>query len=138
MNLFIESTRVSPFISYSPNQSVLSLRGRSSPENPIEFYKPVFAFLENLKSSGVDTLTVNVCLEYFNTSSTKVLFNIFRVIDKLNSSNNINATINWYYEEWDDDMMEIGEDFSHDLGLSFNLIELKEELADSAYESVAA
>jgi hypothetical protein len=126
MNLFIEPTRVSPFISYSPNQNILSLRGRSSPENPIEFYKPVFEFLENYKSSGNTSITVDVCLEYFNTSSTKVLFNIFKAIDKL-KSNNIDGTINWYYEEWDDDMMEIGEDFSQDLELSFNLKEIIEE-----------
>jgi hypothetical protein len=137
MNLFIESTRVSPFISYSPNQNILSLRGRSSPENPIEFYKPVFEFLENFKGSESSSITVDVCLEYFNTSSTKVLFNIFKVLDRL-KTNNINATVNWFYEEWDDDMMEIGEDFSQDLDMSFNLIELNEEVAETSYKSVAA
>jgi hypothetical protein len=138
MKLFIESTRVSPFIAYSPSQNILSLRGRSSPENPIEFYKPVFEFLESYKSSKNNSLTVDVCLEYFNTSSTKVLFNIFKTIDRLKINNNIDTTINWFYEEWDDDMMEIGEDFSQDLKLSFNLKEMKDISKIQLNSAVAA
>jgi hypothetical protein len=56
----------------------------------------------------------------------------------LKINNNIDASINWFYEEWDDDMMEIGEDFSQDLKLSFNLMEIEETSADQINNAVAA
>ena len=36
-------------------------------------------------------------------------------------------TINWYYEEGDDDMMEAGEDYSDLLDLDFNFREIEED-----------
>ena len=32
--------------------------------------------------------------------------------------------VNWYYEDWDDDMLEIGQDFGHYLDIEFNLKEV--------------
>jgi len=64
----------------------------------------------------------DIQLEYFNTSSSKCLVEIFRRLEKINSQN---IVINWYYEEDDEDMQESGEDFKEiiDIEIKLNVLE---------------
>lgn len=135
MDLHIEATRITPYIAYNPSGSILHLKGRSSPENPIGFYTPVYEFLESFEKSSEKKLVVNVALEYFNTSSTKVLFNIFRTMSMVQEKAGKKIVLNWFYEEDDEDMLEIGEDFSDSLDIEVNLKEISEADADSAAEA---
>jgi hypothetical protein len=41
-------------------------------------------------------------------------------------ANGKELTVNWFYEEGDDDMMEAGEDFCDLLDLDFNFIEIED------------
>lgn len=127
MKLFIEPTRVTPYIAYNPSENVLHFKGRSSPENPIEFFKPVYDFFNQFENSNKSVLSVNVCLEYFNTSSTKVLFNIFKTMNAIQDKTGKVMIVNWFFEEGDDDMLEIGEDFSDALDIQFNMSEICED-----------
>ena len=51
-----------------------------------------------------------VKLEYFNTSSSKCLIDVFRRLEKLHNHGS-EVHVQWYYEEEDEDMKESGEDF---------------------------
>ena len=64
---------------------------------------------------------VNIELYYFNSSSSKVLMNFFEVLDKA-AEQGCNITVNWIYEEEDEDSLEFGEEFAEDVDhLTFNL-----------------
>ena len=71
------------------------------------------------------TIRVDLSFMYFNTSSSKCLFDLFKTLKQL-KKNGKDVEINWYYEEDDDDMMETGEDFADLLGLDFNFVEVRE------------
>ena len=66
-------------------------------------------------------ITVNLAFEYFNTSSSKCIFNLLRKLDGINQLGK-RVIVNWYYENDDDDMLEAGEDFSSFFGYEFNFV----------------
>ncbi len=121
----IEPTRTTPLIRFDPDEGILEMKGRSSPENSIQFYQVVLDSLDRFARAGGDNFTANIAFEYFNTSTSKCLFDIFKRINKIGNSGK-ETTINWYYEEGDDDMMEAGEDYSDILELDFNFIEIED------------
>ncbi len=124
--IFIEPTKVTPLVNFDPNEGLLELKGRSSPENSIQFYAKIIEGLEEFINQGGDEFIANFAFEYFNTSSSKCLFDVFKRLSKIDASGK-DLTINWYYEEDDDDMMEAGEDYSDLLGLDFNFMEIEED-----------
>lgn len=119
--LIVRPTRITPLVYFDPNRGLLELRGRSSPENSIQFYNKLLMGLENYPESARRKLVANFKFEYFNTSSSKCLFDVFRKLMKIEQQG-VNLTVNWYYEEYDDDMQEAGEDYADLLGMEFNFI----------------
>lgn len=122
----IEPTRITPMVNFDPDEGLLEMKGRSSPENSIQFYQRILDSLDEYCVSGGDEFTANIAFEYFNTSSSKCLFDVFKRLSKIENSGK-RITINWYYEEGDDDMMEAGEDYSDLLDLNFNFHEIEED-----------
>lgn len=120
--LIMRPTRITPLVYFDPDRALLELRGKSSPENSIQFYKRLLIALERYAHFGTKDITANFKFEYFNTSSSKCLFDAFKRLIKVRQRG-LALTINWYYEEFDDDMLEAGEDYSDLLGYKFNFIE---------------
>ncbi len=113
-NIMIESTNRSPEIDFRFNEDLFSLRGESYPEDISESYgKPVSMLRDYLESQRGRTITFNFDLIYFNSSSAKVIMNIFNILDEAAENNTV--TINWFYQEDDDNMEEMGEEFGEDL-----------------------
>lgn len=123
--IFMEPSRVTPLVNFDPEDGLLEMRGRSSPENAISFYQRVIQGLERFAIDGGDHFTASFAFEYFNTSSSKCLFDIFKRLVKI-KENGKELSINWFYEEFDEDMMEAGEDYSDLLELEFNFIEIED------------
>lgn len=123
--IFIEPTRVTPLVNFNPEEGFLEIKGRSSPENSILFYQKIIDNLDEYANSGKSEFTANFSFEYFNTSSSKCLFDLFKKISLIKEKG-VNLIINWYYEEDDEDMMEAGEDYADLLGLEFNYLEIEE------------
>ncbi len=116
-NIFIPGTPKTPEVSFIVEARTLSLSGRSIPENSIEFYSSLIAWTDTLCSSE-GFVEVNINLEYFNTSSSKCLMDLLKRIE----SANVDAQVNWNYEEDDEDMLEAGEDYDAIIDLPFKLI----------------
>lgn len=121
--LLIDGTQKTPTVQFDPAKGVLEIKGRSIPENSIEFYKPLVDWLEEYSSSPTNKTIVNVHLEYFNTSSSKCILDVFKKLETLHKSNN-DVQINWYYEEDDEDMLEAGEDYESIIRVPFKMIEI--------------
>jgi len=124
-NLVIEGTPKTPTIKFNPEDGKLLIQGRSIPENSIEFYKPLVDSLESYASSPKEITNVDIVLEYFNTSSSKCILDVFKKLEKINSDSD-GVTINWHYEEDDEDMLEAGEDYQAIINIPFKMVELEE------------
>lgn len=122
-NLEIPGTQKTPSVFFNSNTGTLELKGRSIPENAIEFFKPLVEWLEEYSKSPQAQTQANIHLEYFNTTSSKCILDIFRKLESINKQDNTEVVINWYYEQDDEDMLEAGEDYQSILKIPFKMIE---------------
>ena len=125
-NLVIEGSPKTPTIKFSPEEGKLLIQGRSIPENSIDFYKPLVDSLEEYAGNVKETTLVDIVLEYFNTSSSKCILDVFKKLEKINEAGG-GVTINCHYEEDDEDMLEAGEDYQAIINIPFKMIEIEEE-----------
>ena len=79
----IEGTSKTPTIIFDSETGLLELKGRSIPENSIEFYKPVVESLDKYAIDPQDKTSVNIHLEYFNTSSSKCILDLFKKLEAI-------------------------------------------------------
>jgi len=122
-NLKIEATNRTPDILFDCENDILEIKGKSYPSNITDYYEPVFFWLKKyLEQLEDQQCVVNVELVYFNSSSSKILMEFFFVLEEaFNNAKNI--SVNWIYDEEDEDNLEYGEEFQEDLeSLPFNLV----------------
>ena len=122
----IEGTPKTPTVNFDHEKGVIEIKGRSIPENSIEFYQPLVEWLEKYSEIVKGTSNVNIQLEYFNTSSSKCILDVFKKLELIHKKTS-NVVINWFYEEDDEDMLEAGEDYQSIINVPFKMVEVKEE-----------
>ena len=119
-NLDLPGGPKTPQILLEPSGN-FEIRGKSIPENSVEFYKPVFDWLDKYSEKPNSNTKVLVELEYFNTSSSKCILDIFRKLETLHKSGKSSVAISWMYDEDDEDMMETGEDYQTIVKVPFTI-----------------
>ena len=117
-----EQSPKTPYVNFDSESGNFELKGKSIPENTIAFYKPLFEWLDNYVQNPVPDTTLNIQLDYFNTSSSKCIVDLFKKLELIVKNGNGKAIINWLYDENDDDMLEAGEDYKSIIKLPFNLV----------------
>ena len=115
----IQPTRVTPAILIDPSKGIFKMFGRSSPENALQFYEPIIKSLGEIPTDKID---IRIKMEYFNTSSSKCIYDIMKEIKRLQEKGK-SIVVRWYYDQDDEDMLEAGEDYSDMLDLDFRFIE---------------
>jgi hypothetical protein len=122
--LNIEMTPKTPLVKFDASNGYLELSGRSIPENTMEFYGPLFDLIDKYALQPQKDTKLKIQLEYFNTSSSKCLLDIFKKLQNIHSSGKSNVIVEWYYEEDDEDMLEAGEDYQTIVKLNFEMIKV--------------
>ena len=122
-SISIEGTPKTPTVNFDATTGIIEIKGRSIPENSIEFYRPLVEWLEEYSKTPQKLTTVNIQLEYFNTSSSKCILDVFKKLETIKKARN-EVVINWYYEEDDEDMLEAGEDYESIIRIPFKMIEV--------------
>ena len=122
-SISLEGTPKTPTVNLNATTGIIEIKGRSIPENSIEFYRPLVEWLEDYSKEPQKLTTVNIQLEYFNTSSSKCILDVFKKLEAIKKARN-EVIINWYYEEDDEDMLEAGEDYESIIRIPFKMIEV--------------
>ncbi|MCE3226838.1 MAG: hypothetical protein K0S32_1389 [Bacteroidetes bacterium] len=120
--LKITGTEDTPDIVYSPEGNEFVISGRSLPEDVSNFYKPVFEWLEQLTSTHGNSLKFVFKLEYFNTASSKIILDILLKLEEIQAEGKNSFSIEWYYTDGDDDMVEAGEEYKELVEIPFNIL----------------
>jgi hypothetical protein len=123
--IIIEGTPKTPSIKFDAKEGIFEIKGRSIPENSVEFYKPLNEWLDTYMQVPLDKTVVNIRLEYFNTSSSKCILDVFKRLEAIHRAKH-DVEINWFYEEDDEDMLEAGEDYDSIIKVPFKMIEIVE------------
>ena len=124
-NWKLEATKFTPQVNFDVANNTLELKGESYPENLPEFAEPLFSQLEEyLAQLKTQVFMVNLDLLYFNSSSSKMLLNLFGRLEEEVAEKGKNIIVNWVYDADNDVAQEYGEEFQEDLNkLTFNLIQ---------------
>ncbi|MFI5204193.1 MAG: DUF1987 domain-containing protein [Flavobacteriales bacterium] len=85
-NIKMDGTPKTPTVKFDKDTGVLELSGRSIPENSIEFYKPLLDWLEAYGGGAKSKTEVNIKLEYFNTSSSKCILDVFKKLETIKNT----------------------------------------------------
>jgi hypothetical protein len=118
-HLYVEGTKMTPNVILDSDKKVYSITGNSRPENPLQFYKPIFEWLTNYLERTEEKMVFEVQLDYFNTSTSKVLLDLFELFEKFAETKDIHVV--WYYQSDDEEMQEAGEEL-------LDLVELSHEI----------
>jgi Domain of unknown function (DUF1987). len=122
----ILSTKCTPEISLDP-EGIIKITGRSINENVTGFSEQIDEWIDEYICNPAELTTVDIYLEYFNSVNFNIYFNLLKKIGSIRM-NNKKYSINWHYEEGDEDILEKGEDISSALNIPFNFIMISDPL----------
>lgn len=102
-DLFIPGTDSLPTV-YFKASGELKITGRALPEDAEKFFTPLIHWIDQF---SLEEINMEINLDYFNTSVSKQLLDLFKTID--NKKSIVTVNVKWMYEEGDDEMLESGE-----------------------------
>jgi hypothetical protein len=111
------ATQATPEVNFDFSAQRLLLKGEAWPENAAAFFRPLLQAIENWmqdKPTSSEPVCLHVALSYFNSSSTKMLFELFEGMNGF-AKNGIPCELYWYYDAEDD----ISEEFGEELRIDF-------------------
>ena len=122
MELFIhKGTEDEPEIILDEARNIFAISGISTPEDAIEIYANVLNWINKVESTLTTSLICEFFFIYLSSASHKMIFAILKRLEELWADGK-DIKVNWKYEDADDDMKELAEDFSDLLTLPFNIV----------------
>jgi len=125
MNRFVlEASEKTPLIDFNIDTGNIIFEGRSVPEHAKDYFSPVFDWLKELKRNAarLSTIKIHFKLDYFNTSSSKIILEILFELQKLHAIYS-RVKVYWYYQKDDEDIKEAGIDYAELVHLPFQHVE---------------
>lgn len=109
--LYREPTNVTPLVSFNPGNGEFIIKGRSIPENAEMFYSSILGWLDCLCQDPPVKIVLSVQIEFLNIASSKrLLFVLYRLLEAREKG--CRVMVRWCYDERDEDMLEVGEDYA--------------------------
>lgn len=121
-SLFIEGKQNSPAVAFSEG-GVLSISGRSIPEHPLKFYKPLEDWITEFLATSPVKVYLKIHLDYLNTHSTECVLVLMKKLEEYLSSSKADVSILWNFDEDDEDMETLGEDLKSLVKVPFKIEE---------------
>lgn len=131
--LIRQNTKTTPYVHLDSATNTYVIGGRSIPIDAEIFYRPILNWLDGLQAEG-KVRNIQFCFrfDFFNIASSKrILFILYKLLELQKAGCSI--IVRWMYEKRDDDMLEIGEDYTymvkdlHFVFEEFDIEELKKE-----------
>jgi hypothetical protein len=114
----IDATDRSPKVILDRQESVLMIEGRSYPEEGMDFFDPIVMRFRSIQETENPIRTIHIRLEYYNSSTTKALAELFTALEQ-SAKNGNEAKVIWEFEQDDDGIQEDIAMFQETYALSF-------------------
>ncbi len=121
-NIYIPEIRniyVSPKVDFNIDTGVCVISGESFLEETNKFYEPLVSWVREYIKTG-KSITFNIKLTYFNTSSSKWLLRILYILSEYEKQGG-QVEVNWFIFRDDIDLTEDIKDFMEDVGIKINI-----------------
>ncbi|WP_027184707.1 DUF1987 domain-containing protein [Desulfovibrio inopinatus] len=112
-DLVIQPTKSSPEVVFIAADGRLSLRGESYPEHAVKFYEPVLQWISSYLATESAPLQLTMDIVYFNSSSSKILMNLFDMLEDA-AADGKDVHVVWRYHEENEIAEECGEEFKEE------------------------
>ncbi len=116
----IERTESMPAIFHDVETNIITIRGKSMPDDASALYEPVRELIRALRPDA-PKFVMDIKLQYFNTGSAKQLFETFKELQR-SMEKGVDVKVIWRYDQDDGDLAESGIDFKEMLHLPFELV----------------
>ena len=120
--LEIKGTRDTPEIIFDVENNLFEISGNSLPEDTTKFFTPIFDWVESYVQNPNKETHIICRLEYFNSSSAKMFYELFFEFQKIMQTES-SIKISWYFESGDKLIEEKGLEFQAILDIPFEMIE---------------
>lgn len=110
-----------PKVILNQTKDVFYFGGKSLPENAKEFFGKIVAWLDEYGKDPNDETNVVFKMDYFNTASSKRILDVLEKLEDIHESGKSKVSIDWYYLEMDEDMLEAGREYANIVDVPFNL-----------------
>jgi hypothetical protein len=108
MGILIDRTADCPYVNFS-EEGLLEIEGRSITEDVFSFWQPLIDWVANYIKAPAKKTTLNVYLEYSNSSTNKYLNELLRKLEVIHKKGK-SVEIIWRYEEDDESIFTLGQD----------------------------
>jgi len=122
--LKILPSKRTPDITLNPD-GIIKIAGRSMITNTIDFGRQIEDWIEEYVDDPANMTRVDFNLEYLPSSNLKFYISILKRIETVKLKNKL-CSVNWYYDDGDDDIIEKGEYISSYLDIPFNFIKISD------------
>lgn len=121
-DLLIPPGHDTPAIEFFFSTHRLRLAGESYPEHAANFFsRPLQDLAAYLGATEGVCIEADFDLVYFNSSSTKILFRIFEMLDGAATRNQV--VVRWHHDPEDDMVADFGQDLAQEFAaLRFSLV----------------
>jgi hypothetical protein len=119
--VYAEATELTPKIALNAENGFMEIIGKSYPEDPWIFYKPILNWLDKFILTNPPKAVIAFQLDYFNTMSSKLILEILRRFETLHEQG-CKVSIDWYYSENDLDLLEAGETYAEIVNAPFKML----------------
>lgn len=124
-NLIIQPSAHTPLIDFNCQTGKMTIKGRSIPDAPDEFWYDVLSWFEAYLSRPTQKTTFCIDLEYFNVTSSKRILALLYKLNELADRGN-DVCVNWHFRDGDEDMYEVGQDYAYMVKVPFEFMPYKE------------
>ncbi len=117
----IKETVDSPKILLDAEKATFLIDGPSYPEDAYDVYDHVLDWVRQNDYPLNGELICHFKFNVLSSTSRKMVYEILLELEKLHEING-SIHINWHFEKFDEDMLEVGEDFSEIVNIPFKLL----------------
>lgn len=118
----LASTDKTPEVLFDTEKGMLRIEGCSIHENAEGFFRPLIEQAEAYAKQPARSTTVWISLSYFNSSSSKYLLDLLKVMDEIHLSGTSQVEMEWHHASDDLDMEEAGADYRSLLEMPVRLV----------------
>lgn len=118
--LQFNATDDTPEVVLNKEKEVFSIVGNSFSEDPFTIYGRIFTWLKYYAEDPNEQTKFSFKLNYVNTASSKQIVEILGMLEAMKEKSNI--TIQWIYQDGDEDTLIEGKELEQMFNLEFDFI----------------
>lgn len=121
--LNIKETALTPSVQFNEFTNCLEITGRSVPMDAEKFWAPVLSWYIR-QSVITPKISVSFDFDYLNSGSQQFVVRLLKMMSESDSKGLTQiGNVTWKYEDYDEDLYEMGHDFSFVSGLQFRFLQ---------------